>query len=555
MFIASALLLSACGGGGGSNDGPKFQPKFSSSSATFSSSSSSITSSSSSSSSSVAQEPSASGWIKDQYLEDDNFYYSLCENPRSGINPQTNQPYKDIQGSVLDENNNIRELTNLYYLWYKETVDRDPGLYSSVEQYFESRRSPTKLNNGEFKDRYMWLQDAATLDAEMLEGSIFGYGMYLALTDNGQIRVTRTDLFSPASKAGITRGDTLVSADGIEFNHDMSSTQWNTILDALFPIDTSTTHHFTFTKVGGKTLNLSLQGSNVATSAVSEVYSYALNGGGTLAYVEFNDHIATAEYELIDSFEWLVEQNARGLILDLRYNGGGYLDIANELAYMIGGKYVRNKTFSKIKFNDRFGNNNPFSSESTTTLFTDKAFGFTNLVDKGYPLPTLNLSEVYIIVGKNTCSASESVINSLKGAGLNVFLIGQPTCGKPYGGYIESNCGTSFFYPQFQTFNHKGFGDYQDGLKPVISPNLLKDDEFKGCIVEDDLDNLLGDFNEKRMNAAVSLWETGHCPSDSLTSSYAKLPKNDHLASPRGDIKIMSRDQRTDAILRRPSEN
>ena len=51
----------------------------------------------------------------------------------------------------------------------------------------------------------------------------------------------------------------------------------------------------------------------------------------------FNDHISTAEAQLIDAITQLQASNISDLVLDIRYNGGGFLDIANELSYMIAG--------------------------------------------------------------------------------------------------------------------------------------------------------------------------------------------------------------------------
>jgi len=44
----------------------------------------------------------------------------------------------------------------------------------------------------------------------------------------------------------------------------------------------------------------------------------------------FNDHLATAEGELVNAFTQLQTAGITDLVLDIRYNGGGYLDIASE---------------------------------------------------------------------------------------------------------------------------------------------------------------------------------------------------------------------------------
>ena len=58
-----------------------------------------------------------------------------------------------------------------------------------------------------------------------------------------------------------------------------------------------------------------------------------------------------------------------------------------------------------------------------------------------------------VLTGPDTCSASESVINGLRGVDVEVNLIGGPTCGKPYGFYPQDNCGTTYFAIQFQGVN------------------------------------------------------------------------------------------------------
>ena len=85
-----------------------------------------------------------------------------------------------------------------------------------------------------------------------------------------------------------------------------------------------------------------------------------------------------------------------------------------------------------------------------------------------------------MLAGPDTCSASESVVNSLRGVGVTVNLVGGATCGKPYGFFPQDNCGTTYFAIQFQGVNQQGFGDYGDGFAPT-------------CAVADDFGHALGD--------------------------------------------------------------
>jgi hypothetical protein len=98
-----------------------------------------------------------------------------------------------------------------------------------------------------------------------------------------------------------------------------------------------------------------------------------------------------------------------------------------------------------------------------------------------------------------TCSASEAVINGLRGVDVEVTLIGGESCGKPYAFIPASNCGTTYFGIQMQGVNDKGFGDYADGFAPT-------------CRVNDDLSHAQGDPAEGMLAAALGYRSSGACP-------------------------------------------
>ena len=120
----------------------------------------------------------------------------------------------------------------------------------------------------------------------------------------------------------------------------------------------------------------------------------------------------------------------------------------------------------------------------------------------GQPLPTLSLNRVYVITGPNTCSASEAIINGLRGVGVQVFQIGSTTCGKPFGFYPQDNCGTTYFSIQFQGLNAMSFGDYPDGFAPN-NQGGASSVKLSGCSVADDLTRVFGDTNEGRLKATL----------------------------------------------------
>jgi carboxyl-terminal processing protease len=121
----------------------------------------------------------------------------------------------------------------------------------------------------------------------------------------------------------------------------------------------------------------------------------------------------------------------------------------------------------------------------------------------------LNLSRVYVLAQSGTCSASESIINGLRGVNVDVVLIGGQTCGKPYGFVGKDNCGISYFPMEFAGVNAKGFGDYSDGFVPGTGPSARY---VPGCTVADDFAHPLGDSQEAMLAAALNHIGTGQCP-------------------------------------------
>jgi hypothetical protein len=241
-----------------------------------------------------------------------------------------------------------------------------------------------------------------------------------------------------------------------------------------------------------------------------------------VGYMLFTDHIATAEGQLVAAVNQLASANngagVSDLVLDLRYNGGGLLAIASELSYMIAGPAATNgKVFETLAFSDK----NPYgySPGQAATPFYATARGYSTLA--GLPLPALNLSRVFILTSSGTCSASESIINGLRGAGINVILIGGTTCGKPYGFFPTDNCSTTYFTIQFQGVNNVGFGAYADGFVPGGTGAAANG--LPGCVAPDDFTRALGNPAEARLAAALQYRASGTCPAVSAATKSVSL--------------------------------
>ncbi len=465
-------------------------------------------------------EPSETGWVQGQFLPDST-YAGQCLSPRSGIDAQTGRPYPDTQGRTVDENNWLRSWSNDTYLWYDEIVDRDPGRYDDPLEYFDLMRTTARTASGARKDRFHFTYDTEVWVALSQSGESAGYGATWTVISRSPPRETAiayTDPDTPATEAGLRRGARIVSVDGIDFVNADDEESVDAINAALYPESAGETHTFEIRDVGEQiTRTVELTSEIITSTPVQHVGTQMSPAGATVAYMLFNDHIRTAEAGLIEAVRTFgsVDGGIEDLIVDMRYNGGGFLYIGSELAYMIAGQAATaGQVYERLEFNDKHPETNPVTGRPLSPI----PFYNATETDSGVQrLPALNLRRVLILTGPNTCSASESLINGLRGIDIEVILIGDPTCGKPYGFYATDNCGTSYFTIQFRGVNAKGYGDYGDGFVPT--PGATGDEaDVPGCRVADDLTRALGDPAEGRLAAALAYRDSGTCPVSEATS-------------------------------------
>lgn len=418
-------------------------------------------------------------------------------------------------GSLAIEKAWMREHIDRNYLWYAEVpsvnaslalYSNEADVYGSLDNYFDALLTPAVTLSGALKDQFSFTYPTRQWDQLINSGSSLGYGIdwyFAANTPPRGIRVAYVHAGSPAAAVGIQRGDTLVLADNVGAD-DNTPVGVNTINAAMFP-STTTSHTFRFSR-GAQSFDRTLTATSVTLVPV-EHRVLSVNGSN-VGYLLFNDHTAASEQFLISAIQALQTANVTDLVLDMRYNSGGYIYIASELAYMIAGTTrTGGKVFEGFRYNNkRTGENSNTPFFDTACLLNTSTFNCTT----NTPLPTLNLSRVYVLSGGSTCSASEAVINGLRGVDVDVRLIGGTTCGKPYGFTGQDNCGISYFPIEFQGVNHKGFGDFADGFVP--SPLGNAGAAVTGCTASDDLDRALGDPTEGQLAAALQHRLNGSCP-------------------------------------------
>ena len=315
---------------------------------------------------------SADGWTPGVFQPSSKFA-ALCQSPRTGTDSFTGRAYPDRQGSTLDENNWLRSWTHELYLWYDEVQDADPGL-STTPNYFQLMKTMQTTSSGAPKDRFHFTYPTSTWEQLSQAGVEVGYGVGWEIVNSNHSSTVTIAYLEPAGSlpaatvaANLVRGDEVLAVDGVYLTSATDQTSVDKINAGLNPATAGEPHTFTVQDPGsGSSRTVQLQSAAVTSSPVLLETTVTGANGSTVGYILYNDQVATAESELISAIQDLESKNVTDLVLDLRYNGGGLLDLASELGYMIGGSQTAGQTFELEQFSNQYPTTNPITGQPIT---------------------------------------------------------------------------------------------------------------------------------------------------------------------------------------------
>lgn len=505
--LAATFILAACGGGGGSNTSAPTPT---------------VPINTGGGNGGSSDEPT---WQAGVFPAQSNFK-DYCATPRTGIDSFSGEAFPDKSGTAMHEKMWLRSWSDETYLWYDEIEDNDPNPFGILD-FFNQLKTNERTDSGSFKDNFHFSQSTEEYNERTQSGVSSGYGIsweFVRSSAPRKLVVRYTEPGSPAALAGVQRGDEVREVNGVDF---VNSSNVDAINAGLFPDDSGESHTFTFVKPGidgapDDSREITLISANVELEPVQNV-DVIDTPSGRIGYMQFNSYIRAAQPGLIDAFTRFDNEGVTDLVIDLRYNGGGLLAMASQLAYMVAGSaQTDGLTFETTQYNDKNPNTSPVTGRSISpTPFYNREIDYAAGVFTSNTLPSVDLARVFVLATDSTCSASEAFINGLRGIDVDVILIGDTTCGKPYGFFPQDNCGTTYFTIQFSGINNKGFGEYSDGFIPTENPQFAA--EVQGCPVADDFSLPLGDENERMLSAALGYAQTGDCPVNTVIAGKSDV--------------------------------
>lgn len=439
------------------------------------------------------------------------------------IKPDPTTPTKD--GSTLDL---IKDSVYLYaketYYWNKDLptyaafkprsfsgsndIDALSTEVDALSQYAinpETGKAYEYYPNAPGYAKYSFIDDGSVSgELNGVKGD-FGFAPAYGDTDD-DLRVKYVYPGSPADVKGIKRGYRILtinnrSGSDLTYDGNTSGTNVNFIVKAYANSSSIT---MTLLKPDNTTFDVSMATGTYTVNPVLATKVIDAGNNRKIGYIVFNSFTSpeNAKPKLDVAFSDFANQNITDLVVDLRYNGGGYVSTAEYLSNLISPKDANGSLMYTTYYNQDLQNDkypllgNIYDIKKGDFLPTNPD-NFKNFHKAG----SLNVNKVFFIVTQSTASASELTINNLIPK-MDVKLIGGISYGKPVGFFAIDINKYQLYVPQFETKNSAGNGGYYAGMEPG-SP------KYPGKKDYDDVTKDFGDPTEILFKYAINYVKTG----------------------------------------------
>ncbi|MEO5950230.1 MAG: S41 family peptidase [Candidatus Saccharimonadales bacterium] len=287
---------------------------------------------------------------------------------------------------------------------------------------------------------YMNAQEASDFDKELTGDIGAGVGAEIGVKD-GHPYVIRVLADNPAEKAGVHAGDVIITVN------DEATSGWTSDKTATkIRGDAGTTVKLTVQR-GAESKEFTLTRAKVNNPSVSSTID---NNIGIMTITRFDEQTGDEARRAAQSFK---QAGVKGVILDLRGNGGGYVTAAQDVA----GLWLNDKVVV---------------SERTNGKVTDELRSGSNAILEG--LPTA------VVVNGGSASASEIVSGALQD-NKAATLVGDKTFGKgTVQQIIDFANGTRLKVTVGRWYTPNGKNITKEGIMPNTSVSLTQADSDAG---------------------------------------------------------------------------
>ena len=390
------------------------------------------------------------------------------------------------------------------YLYYQDIPDKKSlNFFKKPSDFLSSMVSSKDKKSG---STFSHIDSVYINTRSTSQTPTFGFEGTMVRANNGSygIRVLYTQGNSPAKEAGLERGSIIIAANNKKINSS----------DLFYITAPQEAYLFTLGKLNDKgfdtlqTVQMPapriVENNNLYKKDILEV------GGKKVAYVMYNEFGNDDTQKLNDLFYQLSQEGVNDIVLDLRYNPGGYVTTAQMISTNLAPQEAIGNTFLKMTHNDIINRTDVLNFEESMLA----------------NVTPINYENLYIITSANTASASEVVINCLKPyMPERLIQVGTATFGKNVAQQLFTDEVQApmleFWLTNSLLSNAEDFSDYYtNGLQPdfEIAEN------FKGELGE------LGTEQDSLMIPILKHIETGSFPTTETTEPESRsIDRKQHL--------------------------
>jgi len=372
---------------------------------------------------------------------------------------------KPIQKDLTFDKSNLYKLFTTEYYWASLTSKTfDYSTYTNPQSLIDALKYRD--------DRWSFATTIEEYNRVMSQKSE-GVGVRCQDFESGCL-VTYVRIDSPADRIDLRRGDVITKIDGVVATERLFYEEVQKKLTLNLEIVRSKSNEVCNGNITPREYRYKVVDGKVLKSLKQE----------RVGYLRLDSFLGdtTIENQINRVFDEFKRDGIVKLIIDLRYNGGGSVDLASKLVDKLAINHIEDEQFT-LSWNSNYQNKN------TIYRFKDS-------------YNALNLKQIIFLTTKDSASASELVISAMKPylPESDLVIIGDRTHGKPVGMEGRSDTNYYYFIINFVVKNSLGFYDYFEGL-PVTS----------GCRVADDPLHEMGDVNEAMLKTALHYIDSGSC--------------------------------------------
>ncbi|MDA8961856.1 S41 family peptidase [Congregibacter sp.] len=380
-----------------------------------------------------------------------------------------------------------------WYLWYDELATVNPEDFSSADAYLSALTAPLAED---FRDPgFSFLTTEAEDEANLTSGAFVGFGFRFAINDAGAYLVSDVFEDAPAFRAGLVRGAQILAVDaGQGFVSMRQYEEQGASLDTIFGGSVEGLERGFRLQIGSETVELTVAKEELDVPPIAAgPRAIERSGLPPVGYIHLRNFTLSARPALNDAFAELAGQGITDFAIDLRYNGGGLVNIADLFLDLLGGAVANEEVAYRVSHNEKR------VAENRSYLFRERPVSASPI-------------RIAFITSEATASASELLINSLEPF-VEVVLVGSDTSGKAVGQYAfdQTGCDTRLRLVSFESVNGEGFGGYYTGL--------VDTGRFTLCALEDDYSGAFGTADEALTGGALAWLNEGSCPTRPSASS------------------------------------